>query len=80
VVDEITQFRHPDIFTADLRVEKEFQTAGNTSLTFSLDGFNVFNNGEVLRRAENLGAGNANWVLETLSPRIWRFGVRLNWR
>ena len=79
-VDEVTQFRHPDIFTADLRLEKEFRATGNTSLTFSLDGFNIFNNGEVLRRAENLAAGNANWILETVSPRIWRLGVRLNWR
>ena len=27
-----------------------------------------------------LAAGNANWVLETVSPRIWRLGVRLSWR
>jgi hypothetical protein len=80
VVDEVTQFRHPDIFTADLRLEKEFAATGNTSLTFSVDGFNVFNNGEVLRRVENLAAGTANWVLETVSPRIWRLGVRLSWR
>jgi hypothetical protein len=80
VVDSVTDFRHPDIFTADLRLEKEFRATGNTSLTFSLDGFNIFNNGEVLRRSENLAAGNANWVLETVSPRIWRLGVRLNWR
>ncbi len=51
VVEEVTQFRHPDIFIADLRLEKEFRTTGNTSLTFSLDGFNLFNNGEVLRDA-----------------------------
>jgi hypothetical protein len=80
VVDEVTRYRYPDIFTADLRLEKEFRTTGNSSLMFSVDGFNVFNNGEVLRRAENLGAGNANWVLETVSPRIWRLGVRLSWR
>jgi len=23
---------------------------------------------------------SANFVLETLSPRIWRLGVRINWR
>jgi hypothetical protein len=80
VVDDITDFRYPDILTTDLRLEKEFRTAGNTSLTFSLDGFNIFNQGQVLSRVTNLAAGRANWVNETVSPRIWRLGVRLNWR
>ena len=80
VVDDITNFRYEDVLTTDLRLEKEFRTAGNTSLTFSLDGFNIFNEGYVMRRYLNVAAGNANWVRETLSPRIWRLGVRLNWR
>ncbi|MGB6335892.1 MAG: hypothetical protein WBG96_09825, partial [Thermoanaerobaculia bacterium] len=80
VVDDITDFRYEDVFTTDLRLEKEFRATGNTSLTFSIDGFNIFNEGYVMRRYENLAAGNANWVRETLSPRIWRLGVRLNWR
>jgi hypothetical protein len=80
VVDDITKFRFENVWTADVRLEKEFRATGNTSLTFSIDGFNIFNEGYVLRRYRNLAAGNANWVRETLSPRIWRLGVRLNWR
>jgi hypothetical protein len=80
VVDDVTDFRYEDVWTADLRLEKEFRATGNTSLTFSIDGFNIFNEGYVMRRYINLAAGNANWVRETLSPRIWRLGVRLNWR
>ena len=80
VVEDITDFRYEDVFTTDLRLEKEFRATGNTSLTFSLDGFNIFNEGYVMRRYENVAAGNANWVRETLSPRIWRLGIRLNWR
>jgi hypothetical protein len=80
VVDDITDFRYEDVWTTDLRLEKEFRATGNTSLTFSIDGFNIFNQGYVMRRFENVAAGNANWVRETLSPRIWRLGVRLNWR
>jgi len=80
VVENLTDFRKEDVFVTDLRIEKEFAASGNTSLTFSIDGFNIFNEGYVMRRYENLAAGNANWVRETLSPRIWRLGVRLNWR
>ncbi len=80
VVDDITDFRLEDVFTMDLRLEKEFRATGNTSLTFSIDGFNIFNEGYVLNRYINLAAGNAEWIKETLSPRIWRLGVRLNWR
>ena len=39
---------------------------------------NVLNNGVVLERETD--AAVPRWVLETLSPRIWRAGVRINWR
>ena len=78
--DEMGDFRTDDLAIVDVRLEKEFRTTGNISLTFSLDGFNIFNSGAVLSRFSNLGAGNAQWVRETVSPRIWRLGVRLNWR
>jgi hypothetical protein len=80
VVDSVTDYRHGDIFLTDLRLEKEFAATGNTSLTLSVDGFNIFNEGTVLERERNLGAGSADWVLQTLSPRVWRLGVRVNWR
>lgn len=69
-----------DIFVADLRLEKEFAASGSTSLTFSIDAFNIFNEGYVLDRIRNLNSPIANWVRETLSPRVYRLGVRLNWR
>jgi len=75
-----TQFRYDDIFIADLRLEKEFAASENTSLTFSLDAFNIFNEGTVLSRNLNLRSDSANWVTSTLSPRVFRLGVRLNWR
>jgi hypothetical protein len=68
------------IFTADVRLEKEFAATGNTSLTFSIDGFNIFNEGTVLSRVNNLASGRRDWVLRTIHPRVWRLGVRLNWR
>jgi hypothetical protein len=64
----------------DLRFEKEFAAPGNISLTFMADLFNALNEGYVLQREGGLNLPLANYVLETLSPRIWRLGVRFNWR
>ena len=79
-VSEFDQFRTDDIFTTDLRVEKDIPFAENLSATISLDAFNVFNENYVLQRERNLGLGTANFLDETLSPRIYRLGFRLNWR
>ena len=80
VADSITDFRYDDIFIADVRLEKEFAATSNTSLTFSIDGFNIFNDGTVVSRINNLNSQNNQWVLRTVLPRVWRLGVRLNWR
>ena len=45
-----------------------------------LNLFNALNEGTVLQREAGMNLAIANWVLETLSPRIWRLGVRINWR
>jgi hypothetical protein len=34
----------------------------------------------VLQRDRTLNAATANFVNQTLSPRIYRLGFRLNWR
>ena len=78
--NNVEDFRNDNIAIMDLRLEKEFRASGNTSLTFSIDAFNIFNDGAVLQRFDNLNSGAAAWVTETLSPRIFRLGVRLNWR
>jgi hypothetical protein len=80
VVDDIEDFRTDDIMTVDLRLEKEFASSSNTSLTFSMEAFNLLNEAFVLQRFDNLSAGNAQHIGETLSPRVFRLGVRLNWR
>ena len=38
------------------------------------------NENYVLQRERNLGLATANFLDETLSPRIYRLGFRLNWR
>ncbi len=80
VVTDTDDFRTDDIFTVDLRLEKEFRTANNVGFTFSIDGFNVLDEPYVLQRERQLNTRRADYLDETLSPRIWRLGVRINWR
>jgi hypothetical protein len=40
----------------------------------------VTNENTVLQRDRTLNASTANFVNQTLSPRIYRLGFRLNWR
>ncbi len=69
-----------DLFSMDMRLEKEFRTAGNLGLTFSIDAFNIFNDGVVLDRYRNTTSGNVGWISTSLAPQVFRLGVRLNWR
>lgn len=80
VEENLGDFRNDDVATVDVRLEKEFAATGNVGLVFSIDGFNILNSGAVLDRYPDLGAGNGDWVWTTVSPRVWRLGVRLNWR
>lgn len=73
-------FRYEDVYTVDLRLEKELRAWGHGALSLSADLFNALNDGTVLRRETRLGLGSSNYVVETLSPRIWRLGVRLGWK
>ena len=72
-------FRYPDVHVLDLRLEKEF-TYKDFGLTFGLDVFNALNESYVLQRQGVLSRNDSGQVLETLSPRIFRLGARLNFR
>jgi len=63
-----------------VRLEKEFAASNAVGFTFAIDGFNVLNEAYVLQRERRLDLSTANFLDETLSPRIWRLSVRLNWR
>ena len=80
VEENLGDYRNDDVTTVDVRLEKEFRANGSLGLIFSIDGFNILNAGTVLDRYWDLGRGNGGWVTNTISPRIWRLGVRLNWR
>ena len=79
---EVDSERLDDVMTLDLRLDKEFWFGGGgrrgLGLTMSLDAFNVLNENTVLQRQRDQSATQANFILETVSPRIFRLGARLS--
>ncbi len=80
VVSSVDQYRASNVYTLDLRLEKDMPFSDNLSGILSLDAFNVTNANTVLQRDRSLNAATANYLTESLSPRIYRLGFRLNWR
>jgi len=78
--DSVDQFRADAVYSLDLRLEKDMQFTDNLSGILSLDAFNVTNENHILGREVELETSQANFVTQTLSPRIYRLGFRLNWR
>jgi hypothetical protein len=79
-VNTIDNFRVDDILTVDLRLDKEFAASGDVSFTFGIDAFNLLNENSTMQRERGLSRGTADWLRETLSPRIWRLSARVNWK
>ena len=81
VTTDVDRFRADDPIVLDLRVEKDMRFTDNLSGVISIDAFNVTNEQYVMQRDRDLSANaNANFVTQTLAPRIYRLGFRLNWR
>ncbi|NJL28660.1 MAG: TonB-dependent receptor [Thermoanaerobaculia bacterium] len=80
VTSELDSFRTDDLFNVDLRLEKEFRANQNMSVTFSIDAFNIFNEASVQQRETGINSNRADFLEETLSPRIYRLGFRLSWK
>jgi hypothetical protein len=80
VMKDLDRFRLDDPITADLRIEKEFAVSGPVSLTFGIDLFNAFNANTGMSYQAQTDLTTAGFLLDNISPRIWRLGVRLNWR
>jgi hypothetical protein len=79
-VNKLDQFRTDDILTIDGRIDKEFAASGNVSFTLGADVFNLLNENYTMQRERGLSRGSANFLRETLSPRIWRLSARINWK
>ena len=72
-------FRYDDTRILDLRVEKELSFS-DFGFTVGADVFNVTNQATVLQRNGRLQRSNGDHVLEIVSPRIIRLGVKFNFR
>ncbi|MDX1630423.1 MAG: TonB-dependent receptor [Thermoanaerobaculia bacterium] len=80
VVPDGDSFRNEDLVNVDLRLEKDMPFSDNLSGTLSLDVFNLFDETTTLQRENSLSGARPNFLEETLAPRIYRLGFRLNWR
>jgi len=70
-------FRLPKHYMLNLRLEKVVKI-GPASVVLSLDAFNIFNTNTVLDEEFRGDRSNYGDAIMITSPRIFRFGVRLN--
>jgi hypothetical protein len=67
-----------NIYLFDVRVEKSIKLAGKRSISGFLDGYNLTN----ANPASNINWGSGTTFLQPTTivpPRLWRFGVKLDW-
>ncbi|HEX9799722.1 MAG TPA: hypothetical protein VGC00_06095, partial [Thermoanaerobaculia bacterium] len=88
------EFRNDDVHLVDLRLEKDFQV-GELNFTILGEVFNVLNDATALQTqhrlnnagsvvgiggGETLRVNGADYVVEVVSPRVFRLGARFNFR
>ncbi len=88
-LSNIDEFRHDDVIVLNGHLDKDF-TFGATTLTLSLDGFNLANEDTVLQRQRDADTATepvnpssesiTYFPLEALSPRVFRVGATLRFR
>ena len=71
--------RLPAVVQLDARITKQV-SIGDLGLTLSVDCFNLLNAATVTQRVAQLGLGTSDHVEAILDPRIYRFGVRIEFR
>jgi TonB-dependent receptor-like protein len=84
LLDPIGDVRFDNVYELDLRLAKDFRIMNRVGLTVSADLFNAPNKRTTLQRETLLFANEvsraAAWRLTELqSPRVWRFGARINY-
>jgi hypothetical protein len=76
--------RYSNVYELDLRAAKDFRFFNRVGITLSADLFNVPNKRTILQRnnlptfTDESVSGNGNHIAELQSPRVWRFGARIN--
>jgi hypothetical protein len=76
LAEPIGDRRYENIFTLDLNFQKVFDMGNAGRVTFAMDLFNVTNANNVIQRNRLLNSGTFNAIVENLSPRALRFGLR----
>ncbi|MEO8504393.1 MAG: TonB-dependent receptor [Acidobacteriota bacterium] len=71
-------FRTPDLYTVDLRLEKDFERR-DFKLAVSIEAFNLLDTRVVLQQSRQLNVKKASG-LETMGARVLRAGVRVSFR
>jgi hypothetical protein len=69
------QMRLPDFYMLNLRVDKTIQIQ-RARVILSLDLFNIFNSNTILSQEDVVTDNNYEKILQYLSPRIVRLGIR----
>ena len=77
LLDPLGDVRLDTFQQLDIKVDRAFQIAG-LRLVPAMEIFNLMNGNTVLAQRRNQAAANANNVSQILSPRVIRFGLRVN--
>jgi hypothetical protein len=77
VTETVDAIRFDNLWNLDLRAAKNFRF-GRGSVQVIADVFNVMNSNTEITRERNAGSTNFRVLGSNLSPRIARFGVRVN--
>jgi hypothetical protein len=73
----IDSTRYPNKTDLDLRLAKNIHFGGSGNMSIIADCFNVFNSNTVLNVTRQANSSAFGRINELLSPRVFRFGVRL---
>jgi hypothetical protein len=69
--------RLPNFYELSLRIEKTFNVSEKLRFTVAGDCFNVFNAATALEAQGNLLSSYYRGTMRILNPRVFRFGVRI---
>jgi hypothetical protein len=76
LLEPVGSRRFDNIFTLDLKIEKDFELQNLGRITAIVDILNITNANTVLFRNRNVGSQSLNQIEEVLSPRAFRLGFR----
>ena len=77
VVPEVDTFRYKNLWNVDLRLSKNLKLGGSMNAVITADLFNALNSNTELNRVRNVASTSFDRLDELISPRVFRFGLRL---